>query len=210
MGLFKRISDIMTANLNEMAESFEDPEKMLRQAIREMEQSIGNATTETAKLLASAKLLARELSNNRQQADDWQKKAEKAVAAGDDGLAHKALSRKQEHQKLVTALQDQFTAAQDASRTLNHQLEGMQAKLAEAKRTLSTLAARQRAADFKKKMATSTLTIDAGGAGDDTFAKFERVREKVERAEAEAEAFAELRGTTDSFHNDCPEPRFRL
>lgn len=203
MGLFQRISDIITANLNEMADSFEDPERMLRQAIREMEHSIGDATTETAKVLASEKLLAKELSHNQQQAHDWQKKAEKAVAAGDDGLARKALSRKQEHQKLVTALQDQYTAAQDASRTLKHQLDGMQAKLAEAKRTLSTLSARQKAADFKKKMATSTLTVDAGGPNDDAFAKFERMREKVERAEAEAEALAELRGTKESIESDC-------
>ncbi|HEY3969267.1 MAG TPA: PspA/IM30 family protein [Planctomycetaceae bacterium] len=194
MGLFQRISDIISANLNEMTEGFEDPEKMLKQAIREMEQSIADATHETAKVLANEKLISKELANNERQADDWQKKAEQAVAAGDDGLARKALSRKQEHQKLVTALQDQVTAAQDASRTLKHQLEGMQAKLSEAKRNLATLSARQRAADFKKKMHTNEVAIETGAATDDAFAKFDRMREKVERAEAEAEALAELRG----------------
>jgi phage shock protein A len=194
MGLFQRISDIISANLNEMTEGFEDPERMLKQAIREMEQSIADATQETAKVLANEKLLAKELANNERQADDWRKKAEQAVSAGDDNLARKALSRKQEHQKLVTALQDQVTSAQDASRTLKHQLEGMQAKLAEAKRNLATLSARQRAADFKKKMHTNEVALETGAASDDAFAKFERMREKVERAEAEAEALAELRG----------------
>lgn len=201
MGLFKRISDIISANLNEMTENFEDPEKMLKQAIREMEQSIADATQETAKVLANDKLLAKELANNQQQAKEWQRKAEQAVAAGDDNLARKALSRKQEHQKLVTALQDQLTAAQDASRTLKHQLEGMQAKLSEAKRNLSTLSARNRAADFKKKMNTASTSLDAGGT-DDAFAKFERLREKVERAEAEADALAELRGSKSAFDNE--------
>src|SRR5689334_15444665 len=98
MGLFQRISDIITATLNEMTESFEDPEKMLRQAIREMEQSIGEATQETAKVLANEKRMAKELGNNEQQVREWQRKAEQAVAGGDDNLARKALSRKQEHQ----------------------------------------------------------------------------------------------------------------
>lgn len=194
MNLFQRISDIITANLNEMTESFEDPERMLKQAIREMEESIADATQETAKVLANEKLLAKELASNERQADDWQAKAEQAVNSGDDPLARKALSRKQEHQKLVVALKDQLTAAQDASRTLKHQLEGMQAKMAEAKRNLATLSARKRAADFKKKMHTSEVAFDTGAASDDAFAKFERMREKVERAEAEAEALAELRG----------------
>jgi phage shock protein A len=202
MGLFRRISDIVSANLNEMTEGFEDPERMLKQAIREMEQTIAEATQETAKVLANEKLLAKELANNERQADEWQRKAEQAVGSGDDNLARKALSRKQEHQKLVTALQDQLTAAQDASRTLKHQLEGMQAKLAEAKRNLATLSARQRAADFKKKMNTNEIAIDTGAASDDAFAKFERMREKVERAEAEAEALAELRGVKSSVGDD--------
>jgi len=202
MGMFRRISDIISANLNEMTEGFEDPEKMLKQAIREMEQSIADATQETAKVLANEKLISKELANNERQAADWQKKAEQAVAAGDDDLARKALSRKQEHQKLVTALQDQVTAARDASRTLKHQLEGMQAKLAEAKRNLATLSARQRAADFKKKMHTNEVAVETGAATDDAFAKFERMREKVERAEAEAEALAELRGIKSSASDD--------
>jgi phage shock protein A len=202
MGLFKRISDIISANLNDMTEGLEDPEKMLKQAIREMEQTIADATQETAKVLANEKLLAKEMNNNQRQADDWQRKAEQAVGSGDDNLARKALARKQEHQKLVTALQDQLTAAQDASKTLKHQLDGMQAKLAEGKRNLSTLSARQRAADFKKKMHTNEVAAETGAASDDAFAKFERMRDKVERAEAEAEALAELRGGRASTSDD--------
>lgn len=204
MGLFKRISDIISANLNEMTEGFEDPEMMLKQAIREMEQSISDATQETAKVLANEKLLARELQNNEQQAQDWQRKAEKSVEAGDDLLAKKALSRKQEHQKLVVALQDQLNLAKEASQSLRHQLEGMQAKMAEAKRNLATLSARKKAADFKKKMATSASAVEVGTSADNAFAKFDRLREKVERAEAEADAFAELQSANRSVTPDEP------
>jgi DNA repair exonuclease SbcCD ATPase subunit len=117
MGFFKRISDIISANLNEMAEHFEDPETMLRQAIREMEESIGEVTGQTAKAMANEKTLSRELERNRAQSAQWQERAKKAVEAGDDALARKALARKNECEKLVAALEDQLTAAREASRS---------------------------------------------------------------------------------------------
>jgi phage shock protein A len=191
MGLFKRISDIISANLNEMAESYEDPEKMLKQAIREMETSIGDATKDTAKALASQKLMTRELERNESEARDWQQRAEKAVASSDESLARKALARKQEHDKLAAALRDQLATAKETTDSLRRQLDGMSAKLAEAKRSLASLSARQKAADYRKKMTTSKLDASTE-LSDNAFAKFDRLREKVEQAEAEAEALAEL------------------
>ena len=190
MGLFKRMADILSANLNEMTEQFEDPEMMLKQAIREMETSIAEATKETAKAMAGQKLLAKELANNSTQANLWQERAQKAIESGDDDFARKALGRKLEHDKLVAALNDQSSAADEATQTLRRQLDGMKAKLAEAKRSLSTLSARKKAADFNKKLATSTADVFA--ADDNAFAQFDRLRERVEHAEAEAEALAEL------------------
>src|SRR5258708_37445055 len=99
MGLFRRISDIISANLNEMTENLEDPERMLKQAIREMEQTIADATQETAKDLANEKLLSKEMANNERQADDWQRKSEQAGESRDANRAPNALSRKQQSQK---------------------------------------------------------------------------------------------------------------
>ncbi|HTN77786.1 MAG TPA: PspA/IM30 family protein [Pirellulaceae bacterium] len=189
--MFKRISDIISANLNDMTEQFEDPEKMLRQAIREMEETINDATQQTAKAMASEKTLARELDRNQQQVALWQDRAVKAVDAGDDDLARKGLARKQEHEKLVVALEDQLQSAAEANKTLRHQLDAMKAKLAEAKRNLSTLGARKRAADFRKKLESPALAQDIDN---NAFAKFDRLKNRVEQAEAEAEALAELRG----------------
>ena len=194
MGLFKRISDIISANLGEMAENWEDPELMLKQAIHEMEQSIQTALQETAKTLANEKKLAKELAHNQSESNQWQSRAEKAVEAGDDELARKALGRKNEHEKLAVALRDQLAAATEASQTLRHQLDGMKAKMAEAKRNLATLSARNKAAEVRKKIYTSK--IDSSVSIDDSaFQKFDRMREKVEMAEAEAEALAELQGS---------------
>src|SRR5512139_196208 len=107
MGFFKRISDIVSANLNELTEQFEDPEKMLKQAIREMEEAIAEVTGQTAKAMANEKTMSRELERNRAQSAQWQDRAMKAVEAGDDALARKALARKNECEKLVAALADQ-------------------------------------------------------------------------------------------------------
>jgi phage shock protein A len=194
MGLFKRISDIVSANLGELAEQYEDPEKMLKQAIREMEESIETATKETAKTLASEKRLAKELAHNESEARRWQDRAQQAVQSGDDELARKALSRKKEHDKLAVALKDQIAAVSDASQTLRHQLDGMKAKMAEAKRNLATLSARQKAATVRQKAYLASDQSRDVGLDDEAFKKFDRLREKVEMAEAEAEALAELRG----------------
>ena len=195
MRLFKRISDIISANLSELVEGYEDPEILLKQAIREMEESIDKATEETAKVLANEKRLSKELQHNAQESQRWQEVAEQAVADGNDDRARTALARKQERDLLVVALKDQLVPATEASQTLRHQLAGMQSKLAEAKRSLATLAARKKAAEVRKKAyatsnASSHLIVDDGA-----FGKFDRMREKVEQAEAEAEALAELRAS---------------
>lgn len=193
MGVFKRISDIISANLNDLTEGFEDPERMLKQAVREMEETIAEVTNQTAKAMANETTLSRELERNRVQQQQWQGRAEKAVEEGNDDLARKALARKNEHEKLVAALKDQLEAAQEASASLRCQLAGMKAKLAEGKRNLATLSARKRAADFRKKMENQAAGV-VSNVDDCAFAKFDRMKAKVEQAEAEAAAMAELRG----------------
>jgi phage shock protein A len=195
MGIFKRINDIVSANLNDMVESWEEPEKMLKQAIREMEVSIEDSKRSVAKAMASEKMLGKELLENHRQADEWQRRAEQAVESGNDDLARKALARKQEHEKVAAALVDQHTASQEAVVALRRQLEAMQAKLADAKRRLSTLVVRKKAADMRARvqMGTADATLNT-----DAFAKFDRLREKVEMAEAEAEALRELSDSSTS------------
>ncbi|HEX3654784.1 MAG TPA: PspA/IM30 family protein [Pirellulales bacterium] len=202
MGLFKRMSDIISANLNDMAESYEDPEKMLKQAVYEMESSIDEARRNVARSMASEKMLAKELAENERQTSQWQSRAEAAVASGDDQLARKALSRKQEFEKLVAALTDQSAAATEASTTLRRQLDGMQAKLADARRRLGTLTARKKAADVRAKVALGTIDPQLNA---DAFAKFDRMREKVEMAEAEADALRELAGDNGHRHASAVE-----
>lgn len=189
MGLFRRFSDILSANLNEMVDQFEDPETMLKQAVREMETSIAEAKQEVVRAMASEKMVKKNLADHQRQAREWQQRAEQAVQAGDDALARKALLRRQEYDKIVAALRDQDQAATESSQTLRRQLEAMHAKLAEAKRRVGTLAARKKAADLRSRTRTGAAVVELDN---DAFEKFERLREKVERAEAEADALREL------------------
>ena len=189
MGIFQRISDILSANLNDMVDDYENPEQMLRQAVREMEEAIRKSKPEVARTMANEKTVAKELASNEKQVEVWTERAKAAVQEGDDGLARKALSRKKEYDKIAAALSDQHEASAEASKTLRRQLEGMQAKLAEAQRRLGTLAARQKAADVRSKVAQADLNVELE---QDAFAKFDRLSSKVEMAEAEAEAMAEL------------------
>ena len=84
MRLFQRIGDIIAANLNDLVDRFEDPEVMLKQAIREMETMIEGATGGAARAIAGERLLARDLSDHEQKAASWRGRAEEAVVRGDD------------------------------------------------------------------------------------------------------------------------------
>ena len=179
----------------ELVDGMEAPELMLKQAINEMEQSIATATQETARALAGQKRLEKELRRNQDESRIWHSHAEQAVAKGADEMARDALSRKREHDQLSVALEDQLQAGTRATQILLRQLDAMTVKLSEAKRNLATLVARQRAAEIRKENLIHTCDVPMGK---DPFAKFARLREKVERAEAEAEALAELRASTFS------------
>ena len=189
MNIFVRISDIITANFNDLIEQYEDPEQMLRQAIREMECAIASARPDVARAMASEKTVAKELASNERQAALWKDRASLAVKSGDDELAKKALGRMKEFEKIIAALRDQLSASTEASQALRRQYEAMESKLADAQRRLSTLVARNRAAQIRTRLASAECNLEIPT---DAFAKFDRMAKKVENAEAEAEAFAEL------------------
>jgi len=193
MGLFKRVNDIITANLNDLVDQFEDPEKGLKQAVREKEEANQTATGEATKVLANQKRLEKEIARNDSEVQRFNSLANDRVDASDDGGARQALVKAGEYSKLAEALQQQLGAATDASNVLKDQLAGMRTKKEEAKRNLATLSARHKAAEIRKQSIAATSS-GGGGVEKSAFDKFERLREKVEMAEAEAEALVEITG----------------
>lgn len=157
MRIFQRMNDILCANIHEMIDRIEDPEVMLKQAIREMEESIQQVTAETSRAIAGSKRIDRELAKNESDALQWQQRASQAVQNGDDQLARKALERKNESQCLAKALRDQSGSVGKAVQSLKDQVAGMNAKLAEAKRQLTGLLIRKKAAYIRTRV---NATVD--------------------------------------------------
>jgi phage shock protein A len=189
MRLFQRISDILAANLNEMIDAFEDPETMLKQAIREMETSLDTATSSAARSIAGEALLRKKVASHEAEARRWRERAERAVNSGDDDRARRCLGRKQEHETLARALGDHVERARESNAGLRRQVDAMRAKLDEARRKLATLTARRRAADACRNMAGTTAKWGTTPHG---FARFARLSHQLDLAEAEADACVQL------------------
>ncbi|MGP0063435.1 MAG: PspA/IM30 family protein [Isosphaeraceae bacterium] len=195
MRLFRRIGDIIAANLNEWVDRFEDPEVMLKQALREMETMIEGATAGAARAIAGERLLAKELADHERKARVWNTRAEEAVIRGDDDLARQAIARAHEHESMARALVDQRSAAERTAQVLRGQIDAMRAKHAEARRKLASLSARRQAAETGRALRGMARESACGTNG---FARFDRMQHQIERAEAEAEALGEL------YESDAP------
>lgn len=187
MGIFSRIADIFKANVNDTLDKAEDPEKMLKQMVIEMEQSVNKATLAVAGAIANEKSLERKLEKAKTDSIEWQNKAVQALNAGREDLAKAALEKKAISDKNVVDLQPIYQQAKDTANKLRQQLDQLKSKLDEARSRQSTLVARSQAAKAQKQISQSF-----SGIGSDAFSKFDKYEEKIEKTEAEASAFGQL------------------
>jgi phage shock protein A len=196
MGIFGRMTDIVKANINDLLDRSEDPEKMIKQMVLEMEEAVNKATLAVGSAIANEKQLERQHTKQLAQTNDWQQKAITAVNAGRDDLARQALERKNTIGKNVADLDRMLTEAKTTSTQLRGQLDQLKAKLDEARMRQNTLIARSQAAKAKKQIAQSF-----SGIGSDAFSKFDKLEQRVEKTEAEADAFAQLAGENTSLED---------
>jgi phage shock protein A len=187
--IFKRISDIVAANINDLIDRVEDPERMIKQLIREMEENICQAKEGVIEAVASEKQLGMEVESHRRQVQDWQRKAETALREGKEELARSALARKKEHERILTSLEPAWEAAMNTSANLKALLRALEAKLEEVRRKRGTLVARQRAAEAREQMGRVANHFQTGL---DAHKDFTRMEDKVTEMEARAQAVAEL------------------
>ncbi len=189
--LFKRISDVISANINDLVDRVEDPERMIKQLIREMEENISSAREGVIDAVASEKLLSRELDSQRRQAEEWQHRARLALDAGNESLAREALTRKREHDGIAANLDASWLSARRTGERLKSQLRALEAKLEEARLKKGSLVARQRAAQAREQM---DQVQDRFQTGLDLNHSFGRMADKVGEMEARMEAREELYG----------------
>ena len=190
MGIFSRIGDVVKSNINDLIDRAEDPEKMVKQIILDLQKEVSNATTALGKAKASERIAKRQYDDAVKTSADWEMKAKAALNAGEVDLAKKALSNKVKADESVK--QYEQIAAQTAQ--LQEQVETLKSKLDEAKSRQAMLIARSQMAKTQKNLAQSVGGLDSSSAMD----KFNRMEEKVTRQEAEAEAFAEIAGSSST------------
>jgi phage shock protein A len=190
MGIFSRLGTLIKSNINDLITKAEDPEKMLSQVLLEMQQQLVEAKKAVAIAIADEKKLQKQYTSETDKAKEWERKAMVAVRAGDDNLARQALARKQEHETISAQFQQQWIAQKQAVEKLKDALRLLNNKIEEAKRKKNILIARKKRAEAQQQIANTMQ-----GLGDTSaFDTFDRMAERIQLMEAEAEAGAELAG----------------
>lgn len=188
MGIFKRLSDVVKANINDLISKAENPEKMLNQMLIDMNEHLIESKKGVASSIADEKRLERQMKENLGKAKEWESKAMIALKAGKEDLAKQALLRKQEYANYYNELKPQWEAQHAAVTKLKDSLKMLQQKIEEASRKKNILIARAKRAETTKKIQQTMGTMKDNNA----FAVFDRMSEKVEKLESEADALAEL------------------
>ncbi len=190
MGIFSKLGTLVKSNLNDLISKAEDPQKMLNQIVLDMQNQLVEAKKQVAVSIADEKRLKKQWDEQIDLSKEWERKAMLAVRSGDDPLAMEALSRKQQHDKMQGELGRQWQLQKDAVEKLKEQLRSLNDKIEEAKRKKNILIARQKRAEAQKAIQDTMRGLSDTNA----FDTFDRMSEKVDQIEAEAEASTELGG----------------
>lgn len=189
--IFKRINDVINSNINDLIDKVEDPERMIKQIIREMDENIRYSKEGVITAIASEKRLFRELEQHRVKHEEWQIRAGTAIKNNNEALARAALGQKKEQKKLINRIEPMWHAASRTSDDLKYQLRQLEDKLADAKLKRGTLVARQRAAQTQEYMTNTGIDFNTHLMAQDNF---NRMEDKVMEMEARSQARSELEG----------------
>jgi len=188
MGIFARLATLIKSNLNDLISRSEDPEKMLNQVVIDMANQLIEAKKQVAVSIADEKRLAKQAEQEAANAAEWERRAMLAVKAGDDALAKEALNRKKEHDALATTLKDQWQKQKQAVDQLKTALRMLNNKIEEAKRKKNVLIARKKRAEAQRAIQETMSGMNNVSA----FETFDRMAQKIDQIEAEAEASGEI------------------
>ncbi|NRQ43943.1 phage shock protein PspA [Rheinheimera sp. YQF-2] len=185
MGIFSRFSDIVNSNINALLDKAEDPEKMVRLIIQEMEDTLVEVRSSSAKTIAEKKELQRVVNRLQEEVTDWQAKAELALSKERDDLARSALIERQKAAEQAESVAADIANLDEHIGKLQDEVGQLQEKLADAK-------ARQKSMLMRQKTVASRLevkkTLDSNRINDAMY-KFERYEQKIDTLEAQVEAY---------------------
>ncbi|MEC4984508.1 MAG: PspA/IM30 family protein [Oscillatoria sp. PMC 1068.18] len=192
MGLLERIWRVIRANFNSLVSSAEDPEKILEQAVAEMQQDLITMRQAVAQAIATQKRTERQVAQNNTQAENWYSRAQLALDKGDETLAKEALVKRKSYQDAAGALQSQLSQQNTLISKLKKDLRALESKISEAKMKKDMYIARARSAQSSIRMQELVGNTNTSSS----LNSFERMEAKVQELEATSEAIASL-GTDD-------------
>ncbi len=185
MGVFSRLSDIINSNLNAMLDKAEDPEKIVRLIIQEMEDTLVEVRSRAARAIADKKEIERRKAEFELRSREWESKAELAIAKGRDDLAKGAIAAKRKAIEMAELFAKEHEAIDKSLEKANDDLEKLGAKLKEAK-------AKQRSLEIRRSAAEGSLRINRAvydGRIDEAMVRYERYERRIDEMEAEAESY---------------------
>jgi phage shock protein A len=196
MGVLSRINDIIRSNLNELVSKAENPEKLLNQAILDMENHLRKARKQVLDTVASEKTMEKKRLSVLETASRWERRATLALRSGDEDLARQAIMRKNNEETHAATLEDQIRVQREYVGALKQSLVALEERYQDAKTKKEALIARSKAAKARKKT-VERMAPEKGSkmpAESRAFNTFERMEDKVLALEAQAEAYIELSG----------------
>lgn len=185
MGIFTRFTDIVNSNINALLDKAEDPEKMVRLIIQEMEDTLVEVRSTSARLIAEKKDTERQLGRYEKEAAEWEAKAELALSKDREDLARLALLEKQKAMTDAETLKTELDRIEEHLNRLSEEVGQLQEKLADAKARQKTIIMRQRAVASRLEV---KKRIDSGKI-DDAMLRFERFESKIDDLESQVEAY---------------------
>ena len=192
MGIFSRLSDIVNSNINAILDRAQDPEKIIRLIIHEMEDTLVEVRSSAVRTIAEKKEIERRIGTLGREQEEWQRRAELAVTKGREDLAKAALHAKARVVEALSALQRQHQQIEDALARQNEDIGKLQAKLADAKTREKAIVARHKTAANRVRLRTHLYDERIT----DAFARFEQVERALDEAEGKVEAYDLGRGKT--------------
>jgi len=191
MGLFDRLSRVVRANINDLVSKAEDPEKVLEQAVIDMQEDLVQLRQAVARSIATQKRTEQQYNKNQSEANNWQQRAQLALSKGDENLAREALVRKKSFADTASSLKNQLEQQSSQVTSMKRNLIALESKISEAKTKKDMLRSRANAAKANKQLQDSMGNIGTSSS----MAAFERMEDKVMQLEAESETAVELGGT---------------